>query len=326
MNFSKKTKIVFAIVIFVLVAMIGAAFWSYRSIEKIAETPFDTGQPKIFFEIPEGSSKQYVSKELQGKGLISSTLAFDFFSRLNQKPFKAGFWEIPEKVSIFDLIRFFTTGENFIERVTIPEGWRREQIGRALEKKNIVTESSFDSASSSYEGQLFPATYFIKPGTPAADIVQMMVKEFYDQTQGLEVSDDDIILASIVERETDRAEEKSIIAGIYFNRLKIDMKLQADPTGIYAKDTIAYNALARSDKIDYLFWKAISISELNSLSLPYNTYYSFGLPEGPICNPSLETLKAVKNYQKTDYLYFQHVKGVFYPAKTYAEHLANGKK
>lgn len=296
--------------------------WAKRQAEIKVEIP-----STVFYEIKDGSSKSDVAKDLADRKLIKSERIFSLFSSLESKSFKQGYYEISKEVSIIELINFFTNGENMVSKVTIPEGWRSLQIGRALENKGIVTEDEFNYVSGGYEGQLFPATYYFKSGASASEIVQKMVSEFINQTEGMELTSDQIVLASIVERETADPAEKPIIAGIFQNRIERGMKLQADPTGIYAKDTINYSKLSNDeDRDNYKFWEAMSISDLNKLVSKINTYYITGLPESPICNPSKETLQAVVNYQKNEYLYFQHLGGEFYPAKTYEEHLANSRE
>ena len=298
----------------------------YSSLRNEAKQKYFTGEDRPIIEIKNTESKVQIADMLYQNKMIKSKLVFLIFARLNGQSWHYGFYQIPPQISALDFISMFSNAQNLVIKITIPEGWRREQIGRAMESKGITNELEFETAAANLEGKLFPTTYYFKPHSDANFVVTAMINEFNDKTAGLNISSDDLILASIVERETDHpAAEKSIIAGIYKNRLAIDMKLQADPTGIYANDTLQYSELDSAGRKAYQFWTPISISALNSLVSPYNTYYSLGLPPAPICSPSLETIIATRNYTKSDYYYFQHIKGVFYPAKTYEEHLQNSK-
>jgi len=319
-KFNWKLWLPLAAILIIIVAL------GYSSLHNQASQKYYTGTDRPIIEIQSNESKIQIADKLYQNKMIKSKLVFLIFARINSQKWHYGFYQIPAQTSALDFISMFSSGQNLVIKITIPEGWRKEQIGRAMEAKGITSDNDFEAATLRLEGKLYPDTYYFKPNSAASDVVAEMVSDFSSKTAGLSISADDLILASIVERETDHdASEKSIIAGIYKNRLAIDMKLQADPTGIYANDTLQYSELDSAGQKAYKFWEVMSISELNALSSPYNTYYSLGLPPSPICNPSLETIMATKNYTKSDYYYFQHIKGVFYPAKTYAEHLQNAK-
>jgi len=307
-------------VIFVLLIILASFIFRFEATRKVFNSNLS------IIEINEGESKVQIADKLYQQHAINSKIVFLIAALKDREPWHYGLYQIEDSYSINDWITNFSSGRNLVVKITIPEGWRREQIGRAMESKGITAEKEFDAAAANSEGKLYPTTYYFKPNSVAAEVVAKMTEVFADTTSDLNLSAKDLILASIVERETDHdAAEKSIIAGIYKNRLAINMKLQADPTGIYANDTLQYFKLDSSDQKTYKFWGVLSISELDALGSAYNTYYSSGLPPAPICNPSLETIQATLNYTKSDYYYFQHINGKFYPAKTYEEHLANSK-
>jgi UPF0755 protein len=200
--------------------------------------------------------------------------------------------------------------------VTIPEGWRREQIALQLEEQGICTAASFIQASATKEGYLFPDTYRFFKDTPAPEVVQRMTTTFTKRTEGLNPTRDQIILASIVERESGGGNDRELIAGVYANRMAIGMALQADPTIQYALE----NTGALKKKVtDY--WQPILRSDYDRNLAPYSTYTVAGLPPTPIANPGLASIKAAINPEKHAYYYFLHTKdGTILPSKTLAEH------
>lgn len=133
------------------------------------------------------------------------------------------------------------------------------------------------------------------------------MRETFDQkTKKLRITPETVILASIVERESLGDEDRSQIAGVYANRIRQGIRLEADPTIQYARGS----------------WVAITKDHYKSVISPYNTYLNDGWPPGPICSPGLKSLEAAAAPAKHDYLYFFHAKGQTYFSKTYAEHAA----
>jgi UPF0755 protein len=130
------------------------------------------------------------------------------------------------------------------------------------------------------------------------------------------------VLASIVEREAADDSERADIAGVFANRLKVGMKLEADPTVQYQKDS---NNYPRIGLISYIFWQKLEIGDLRGIQGPFNTYLKSGLPPTPICNPSLKSIEAAVNPSRHDYYYFLHGSdGTIHFSKNEAEH--NRKK
>ena len=204
----------------------------------------------------------------------------------------------------------FHEGKVIENLVRIPEGWRLTQIDAFLAEKGIIKKGELTKISSADEGYLFPDTYrFVLDVTPE-EIRSMMIDNFNKKTDGLKISSQDIIIASIVEREAKFDEDRPKIAGIYLNRLAKGMKLEADPTVQYAKGS----------------WEPITVSDYTSVQSPYNTYLHEGLPPGPICNPGLKSIEAVLHPEKSDYLYFFHqTDGHAVYSKTLEEHRAQLK-
>jgi UPF0755 protein len=176
------------------------------------------------------------------------------------------------------------------------------------------------NASQNLEGTLFPDTYRFYPNTAADDVVAVMNQDYQKRTQGLNVTRDQLILASIIEREAEDDADRPVIAGVYENRINDDMFLGSDPTVQYAKDSQEY--AASSDPQTFTFWQPITQDDYSSVISPYNTYLNKGLPAGPIANPGLKSIEAAQNPASTDALYFLYKNGQLLLATTLAQHEA----
>ena len=196
--------------------------------------------------------------------------------------------------------------------VTIIEGLRTEEIAQIMDSKGICDYEDFMKASANKSGYLFPDTYRFYPDSLATDVVSEMYNNFVKKTAGMGVSDKIITLASIVEREATSDLERPSIAGVYQNRLEINMKLDADPTVQYAKES----GLGKSGK----YWQKITQADYSGVISPYNTYLNKGLPPKPICNPGLKSIQAALDPEDNNYLYFLHKDGKLIMSKTLEEH------
>jgi UPF0755 protein len=202
--------------------------------------------------------------------------------------------------------------------VTIIEGKRREEIAAIMGKAGICSVPDFLAASAGKEGQLFPDTYRFFPGTPASDVVATLIQNYRDRTSDLEPSTNDLILASIVEREALNNAQRPVIAGVYANRLRLGMRLEADPTVQYAKDS---NAVASGTPVaQYKFWSPITQDDYHGVNSLYNTYANDGLPPAPIANPGRASIIAAMNPAKHNYLFFINKNGQLLLSKTLSEH------
>ena len=176
-------------------------------------------------------------------------------------------------------------------------------------------------ASEGKEGYLFPDTYRISAKASANEIIEKLTNNFKQKTAG-DVSQDVLTLASIVEREAKQDNERAKIAGVYQNRINIGMKLEADPTVQYGKDTNNAKGL-----VDFKYWQPISLADYTGVDSKFNTYLNAGLPPAPICNPGLKSIKASLNPEKHNYYYFFHLAdGTAIYSKNLAEHNANKLK
>lgn len=243
---------------------------------------------------------------------------------------RPGRYTIPPGMSNFMLLYYLRSHPQDEVRITIPEGLEQREIARLLSSKLDMDSSAFMTAAGarafldrngikghSAEGYLFPGTYhFAWADTPeeAAEFLVRQFRSFYNDSlktvsasKGL--SETALLtLASIVEAETPLDSEKPLVASVYLNRLKKNMRLQADPTVQYA--------LGEDARL--LYYKDLSVDS------PYNTYRHEGLPPGPICNPGSASILAVLNPADTPYLYFVATgRGGHYFAETLAGHAEN---
>lgn len=203
--------------------------------------------------------------------------------------------------------------------VTFQEGLRREEYAARLATAGICTYEDFLAASTGTEGKLYPETYRFFPNTPAKDVVAKLTAQFAKELAGNVPTDEQLVLASIVEREATNASEAPAIAGVYANRLKIGMRLDADPTVQYGKDTLAWQ---QQKLASFDFWQPILRADYQGVESPYNTYRTAGLPPTPISNPSLSSIRAAQNPQEHSYFYFLHKDGKLLLSRTLAEHTA----
>jgi UPF0755 protein len=321
-----------------LVAVVGSAAAGYLwySIEK----PFGV-YPKegVFIEIPRGSSLRGASHILQQNGIVRSAIAFELYARRHPKrKMVAGEYFFDHSVTAKDVFWKIAGGEVYEQPFTVHEGDSVLDIAHNLEAAKLMTAAEFLSVAKdpkpiqdiapdakSLEGFLFPATYKLGHHTTAADLTTMMVHKFREAMQTVAPDRLDpltpgtplikvVTLASIVESETPKPDERPLVAGVYTNRLRDHMLLQCDPTVVYAlKQTDQYNP-------------PLTLKDLHYDS-PYNTYVYPGLPPGPIGNPGESSLRAALSPETTDYLYFvANTQGGHFFASTLAEHNQNVAK
>jgi UPF0755 protein len=278
-----------------------------------------TPDPAKSFEVKRGASLSSVASDLEKAGLIASAGQFRVLSRLlgSDAPVQAGRYRLAAGQAWRDILAALQKGE--VERftVTIPEGWPAVLVA---ERINAVPGLK-GSVVAPAEGSILPDTYEYQPGESRAVLVKRMqaamsrtLADLWPKRSARAVvksPEDALVLASIVEKETGKASERRTIAGVYSNRLKIGMKLDADPTVIYP--ITAGKPLGRR----------IRQSELRR-DTGYNTYLKPGLPRGPIANPGRDSIMAVLDPAETDALYFvADGSGGHVFAKTLAEQNAN---
>jgi UPF0755 protein len=318
---SKKKALLSAIIIVPFFTVILLALYT----GKILYGPYQGDNASFTIKPGEGFSS--VNYRLSKSELISSARVFHYYTKYSDKmsKLKAGTYQIPSGSNMTDILYILTEGTPILSKITIPEGKNMYEIGKLLESKGITTYKEFikvckdpDMVKSvhpkapSLEGYLFPETYMFAPKTPATEVVRAMLTQFKKQTKMLDLEQtflephEVVILASIVEKETGAKVERPTIAGVYLNRLKKKMRLQADPTTIYGIWE-TYNGNLRKK---HLLQKTA-----------YNTYKMSGLPLGPIANPSLAAIKAVLRPQEHNFIFFVSKNdGTHIFTPTYKEH------
>ena len=205
--------------------------------------------------------------------------------------------------------------------LTIPEGWRKEEIATKIAKELNIPESEFLKVAR--EGYMFPDTYLIPQESTAAAVAEMLLNNFNKKVagekerikqDGLTLADI-IIIASLVEREAKLASDRPLVASVILNRVEIGMKLDIDATIQYA---LGYQGKEKT------WWKKELTSNDLAFESPYNTYQNPGLPPTAIANPGLAAIKAVVEAPKTDYLYYISDKtGKLHFAENIEEHNNN---
>lgn len=304
---------------------VGAVFFillSYVSFYLLIPPPsFPTG---TIFEIPDGATLHETAKMLEEKGIIRSSFALRAYIALvkDHHPIISGFYLLPEKQSLSMIAERIIVGEYRITRVKIliPEGFDVWNLSKALTSAMPTFDGvKFLSIAKKDEGYLFPDTYFFFTiATPEEVIAKMRgnfdekIKPLADKIKSSGHSLPEIVtMASIIERETVTSEDRRIVSGILWKRIKLGMPLQVDA---------AFN---------YVNGKSTHDLTLNDLQIDsrYNTYKYKGLPSGPIANPGLDTILAAVEPIETPYLYYLSGKdGTMHYAKNFEEHKKNKAK
>lgn len=326
----KKLFTAFIILILIFTCLI---FITKLDYEKALDIPNSEITQKVTFKVETGQSVDTILNNLIEKGVLKKknyyySKAYLKLNKLEAK-IQAGTYYIPQNLTMKEL---FDTLQNAKEQdiwVTIPEGIRIDEIGRIFEKDLSTTEFSYDkfialSTDATYistleimegvtnlEGFLFPDKYAFPPNTTTELVIEKMTDNFKKRTGDVNIKYQDLILASIVEREGYNAQDRPIIAGIILKRLQEGWLLQTDATILYPlKD-----------------WKHVITQEDLNSSSPYNTYKNIGLPPTPICNPGIQSILAVVNPQTSAYYYYIHDnQGNPHYGKDLAEHNANINK
>lgn len=302
----------------------------------------ESGAQRLVFSVKPGDSLKDIAGGLERRGLISSSAFFRAYVFLKGfgNSLQAGCYELSASMSMSDILSKFTLGDTVKVRVTIPEGFNLSQVESVLDaelngpghcgddcgKKIVLSdllardyEERFGflrgaPGGATLEGFLFPDTYRFDAGDGREDAVSEMLKNFERKvTPGLveEMQKRDksvyeiVTMASIIEKEVGSA-DKGRVSGILWNRLRLNMPLQADAT-------LAYITGKRSTKF------YISETKIDS---PYNTYLYRGLPKGPICNPGIESIVAAVYPEKNNYLFYLSTpRGQTVYSRTFQEHI-----
>jgi UPF0755 protein len=329
-------KLILAVILLILLIAGGAAAWMWYGMTK----PYQ-GFPAegVFVDIPHGASRRYAAYILKKNGVIRSATAFEIYARRNPKrTLQAGEYFFDHGATGKDVFWKLAKGEVYQQPFTVREGETMFDIARKLQAGKFMPAGDFlyaagDTAlvrdfapgAQTLEGFLFPATYELPRHPSASEFTAEMVRKFKEEWKRLappatskQVEEGDhramlrvVTMASLVERETPKPEERPLVAGVFENRLRKGMRLQCDPTVIYGMERFGkYNG-------------SLTGKDLGFDSL-YNTYEHGGLPPGPIGNPGEASLRAALRPAETNFLYFvANTQGGHFFAGTLAEHNKN---
>jgi len=277
-----------------------------------AKTPVGSRDRTVTIDIPKGAGFWKIVDILDREGLVNNRFLFYVMAMANgaRRSIKAGEYEMDGGMGPAEIIQKLIRGEIKAYMVTIPEDFTLKQIAERLAADRLVEEKIFIEVATdrpflaslkvpaaSAEGYLYPETYALNRAMTTREIVRIMVNQFWKKVtpemlaraQALHLSTHEFVtLASLIGKETGYRDEKTLVSGVFHNRLKKGMRLQSDPTAIY--DLRNYSS-------------AVTRRHLDNDS-PYNTYKIKGLPPGPIANPGIDSLRAALYPAPVNYLYF----------------------
>ncbi|MFO7951930.1 MAG: endolytic transglycosylase MltG [Bacillota bacterium] len=343
----KRVALVFFFLLIVTVAaFVGLNYWYNSMLEPV--DPAAT-EENITVEIPSGTSTETIAEILYEEGLIQNGYAFRFYvhRRDYSLDFIAGEYQFNPAMSTEEIVNKIRTGDVYVENVwfTIPEGYWIELIAERLKEKGLIDQEKFlalarepsseikeefpflkeiDDPDIKYEleGYLYPDTYEINADADEKEIIKLMLRrmdniideQYKERMEEMEMSLHEVLtLAAMVEREARVDHERDRIAGVMYNRLDIDQRLEIDATIQYIlgepEESLTYDHL-----------------EVKS---PYNTYQNAGLPPGPIAAPGEPSIEAVLYPEDTDYYYYNYKyddSGEHFFSETHAEHMQNVRR
>lgn len=339
-------KIVSIILVMITLILFIGGISGYIYIKSALQPVDPDNKKDIHVEIPMGASSSTIGKILEENNIIKDSRIFRIYTKVkNQSDFQAGEYDFTQAMTFDEIIESLKEGrimKKAIHRVTIPEGKSINEIAKIYEEKLGIKQKKFldivndpkyiqtliekypnllsdeitnPDIRSPLEGYLFAATYdFYEEDVKVEAIIEQMldkskkvISKYLDEISAKDMTVHEMLtMASIVEKEAKNAKQRKRISSVFYNRLQADMKLQTDPTVLYAigkhKKKVLYKDL-----------------EIES---PYNTYQNKGIPVGPISNFSENSLQAAIDPEKTDYLYFLHDEdGNIHYAETHDEHI-----
>jgi UPF0755 protein len=332
MTVPRLARWLLGLLLLLVIATAGAGWWFWQRLEE----PYKGfSEAEVFVDIPQGSGARVIGKRLAEAGVVRDELTFRAALLRSglARDLRAGEYRFDRAARVDEIINRLVQGDVYRRLLTFREGLTIAEMAQVFAASGLGTADDFVSAASdasliraldpeakTLEGYLYPETYGLPRGTPAAELARLMVSHFekaFDEElrraaaeQGLTVRQV-VTIASLVEKETARDDERPLVGAVYRNRLKMGMGMQADPTVIFALQLAGRwdGNLSRAD-LDF--------------DSPYNTYKYAGLPPGPIAAPSRASLVAALHPAEVDYLYFvSRNDGSHVFATTLAEHNRN---
>jgi len=297
-----------SIAIAAIVSLLGAVSMFYNIYYSLP----DIGPQPAEVRVEQGDSLATVARKLRDQKIITNSLFFSLWARFSgaEKRLHQGLYRFDTGVAAREVLDRLVNGKGIFQSVTIPEGFTVREIALLLEKMQIadgqkfLAEAAHPSLLASFglqgkgiEGYLFPSTYHFTPATAEREILIALAEQFRKVSQPLLAerggattltAHELLTLASIIEKETGVDAERPLVSAVFHNRLNRQMPLQSDPTVIYGIRDFNGN-LTKKDLME---------------ATPYNTYRIAALPPGPICNPSVASIKAALHPANVPYLYF----------------------
>jgi UPF0755 protein len=341
-NAMSKRPFLLLIGFFLVLILICGGFFIFLNSAPL-QPPFNTDEVSIengevLMEIIQGEGAGDVGRRLKDARLIKSRYFWSLICRIDTSYLKAGMYKFNTNLSSIEIHNVFVKGNLLLVKVTIPEGSTIKKIAAILEKHGVCSAQSFIDAAhnksileefnikaDTMEGYLYPDTYYFNAVYPGEKVVRIMADTFYKELEKLNIDvnkispkelHDNVILASIIEREYRIDEEAPIMAGVFLNRLKKNIRLESCATVEYI-----ITEIEGKPHPTRLFNKDLERTN------PYNTYAYYGLPPAPISSPGAIALSAAFNPQKNDYLFFRIVaqsEGRHYFSKNFDEHIKAG--
>ncbi|MBO7484094.1 MAG: endolytic transglycosylase MltG [Alphaproteobacteria bacterium] len=316
----RHSVFIYFLVAFLAVSLIGSSVLTTYT-QFIAEGPLQE-QTEVLIE--KGKTLRKIARKLHHEGIISSPSIFELGVRASgqSNKIKAGEYSIPRYASAKMVMNILTSGNTYIRRLVVPEGLTSEQVVALMNNSKGLVGNVMQIPK---EGTLLPDTYHYSYGDTKESILERMknamertVAELWearDPTITLKTPAEAVIMASIVEKETSKDAERAHIASVFYNRMAQGIRLQSDPTVIYAVTD------GHVDQMKRVIYKDLKEQH------PYNTYVIYGLPRGPISNPGRASIEAVLHPMKTKDLYFvADGTGGHVFAATYKDHQKNVQK
>jgi UPF0755 protein len=289
--------------VLVVLAILAGGLAYYRIVR-----PYQGFSGTVYVDLPRGTSTNGIAVELAKAGVVGSRWDFWLAHLANQgRSLQAGEYAFSSPASASEVVRRIARGDVFYLELVVPEGRNMFDIGAAVEQLGVFKAADFvkaaedpalihdlDPKAPTLEGYLFPSTYRLNHRTTPEQLCRMMTDRFRAAWRSLNTDanvHDAVTLASLVEKEGKLEEERPLIAAVFANRLRLGMKLECDPTTIYAAQLLG------------VYRGTIYRSDLDR-DHPYNTYSRVGLPPGPIANPGIPSLTAALHPAESADLYF----------------------
>jgi UPF0755 protein len=292
----------------------------------------------VYLEVRQGESARSVGKRLEEAGIIKNRFFWQFLSRLKKEFIKAGTYRLELPLSQIGLYNVLASGRQMLQKITIPEGITLKKMARLFEEAGICEAGAFLAAAAdqdtldryhipgeTMEGYLYPETYLFPLNYPPGRIMETLADTFFSRLAEIDEAwltlspqelNRRVIIASIVEREYRVDEEAALMAGVFYNRLRIGMALQSCATVEYV-----ITEIQGRPHPEILYSRDTEIRD------PYNTYIRPGLPPGPISSPGSVALRGAFHPASSDYLYFRLVDaaaGRHYFSRTLDDHIRAG--